>query len=134
MSIHESFSEPKKFTRAQRREMQKLTARVDRVTQADRRYFERFPARRHRVRLASQAELAQHEIMCGPPFMVPGCRFFVAVRKISPDVRMRLFLRGVEGAEIDLDEATALAVFESATTEQSRQIEAAMREYVRARG
>jgi len=44
------------LTRTQRRQMQKLADRVDRVTQADRLFFERRPERQHRVRLASHAE------------------------------------------------------------------------------
>ena len=40
--------------RAQRRQLQKLADRVDRVTQADRRFFERFPQRKHRVRKAAE--------------------------------------------------------------------------------
>src|SRR5262245_25476799 len=51
------------FTPEQQRRMEKLAERVDRVTQADRRFFERFPYRQHRVRLSSQAENQQNEII-----------------------------------------------------------------------
>jgi hypothetical protein len=126
------------LTRTQHRQMQKLADRVDHVSQADRRYFERFPHRTHRVRIASQAEIAQYKIIDGGPvFLPPRCQFFVAVRNIAPGVRLRLFVPGLEGSETDLDEATAYAIFEMATTEQTRKIEASLaslREHVRARG
>jgi hypothetical protein len=60
------------LSRAQRREMRKLAERVDRVAQADARFFERFPNRKHRVRLASQAELSQYKIIDW------GARFFAS--------------------------------------------------------
>jgi hypothetical protein len=67
------------LSRTQRRQMQKLADRVDRVTQADRLFFERFPARQHRVRPASQAEIAQQELLEGHPLAVPfGCRVYGA--------------------------------------------------------
>ena len=36
-------SEIRCLSRAQRRQMQKLADKIDRITQADRRFFERFP-------------------------------------------------------------------------------------------
>jgi len=42
------------LARAQRRQMQKLGEKVDRITQADRKFFERFPHRQHRVRIAGK--------------------------------------------------------------------------------
>ena len=39
-------------SRAQRRQLQKLADKIDRITQADRRFFERFPYRKFRVRIA----------------------------------------------------------------------------------
>ena len=55
------------LTRAQRRQLQKLAARVDRVTEADRLFFERFPHRKYRVRLTSSAEIEQQELLDGRP-------------------------------------------------------------------
>jgi hypothetical protein len=122
------------LNRTQRREMKKLAASVDRITQADARFFERFPHRKHRVRLASQAELAQNEIINGGPvFLPPGCRFFVAVRNFAPRARLRLFVRGLEVSETDLDEVTARAVYEWASTEETRQIEAELRKVLEGR-
>jgi hypothetical protein len=122
------------LSRAQRREMRKLAEQVDRVAQTDARFFERFPNRKHRVRLASQAELGQYKIIDGGPvFLPPGCRFFVAVRNVAPGARLRLFVRGLEFSETDLSEEMALAVFESAATEQTRKIEAGLRSALEAR-
>jgi hypothetical protein len=119
----------------QRREMKKVTDRVDSVTRADAKFFERFPDRRHRVRLASHDEICQHEIIDGHRICLPvGCRLFVAVRNIAPAVRMRLFVRGIEGAETDLDESTACQIFEAWLTPQAREIEAQMRKAAEARG
>jgi hypothetical protein len=123
------------LTRQQRRQMQNLAERVDRVAQADRRFFERFPHRKHRVRLASEAELGQYKIIDGGPvFLPPGCRFFVAVRNVAPGARLKLFVRGLEFSETDLSEEMALAVFESAATEQTREIEAGLRKALEGRG
>ena len=62
-------SELRQITRAQRRKMQKLADRVDRVTQADRLFFERRPDRQHRVRLAS--EVQQNEQLEGARLAIP---------------------------------------------------------------
>jgi hypothetical protein len=115
--------------------MQKLADKVGLVTQADRRFFERFPHRKHRIRLASRAEIAQNEFLDGQPVWLPeGLRVFTAVRNIAPGVRMRLFLRGLEGSETDLDEQTALAIYEAAETPRSQEIEAELRKAAEARG
>jgi hypothetical protein len=123
------------LTRTQRRQMQKLADSVDRVTQADRRFFERFPSRQHRVRLASQAEIKQQEILNGATLAVPtGCRIFIVIRDIAPGVRLRLFTFGLEGAETDLPETTARAIFEAAATPRTWEIEAQMRKAAEVRG
>jgi hypothetical protein len=122
------------LTRAQRREMKKLADKVDLVTQADRRFFERFPHRQHRVRLASRAEIGQNEVLEGHPVWLPeGLHIFIAVRNIAPGIRMRLFLRAPEMSETDVDELTALAIYEAASTPRSQQIEAELRKAAEAR-
>ena len=71
------------------------------------------PDRQHRVRQASQAEISQEGIIDGRPMTIqPGCRWFTAVHNIAPGHRLCLFVRNLEGAETDLDEATAREVFE----------------------
>jgi hypothetical protein len=122
------------LTPVQQRQMKKLAERVDRVSQADRRFFERFPHRKHRVRLASQAEIGQNEILQGETvWLPPGYRWFTVVRNVAPGARLRLFVRYLEDAETDLDEATAREIFELASTEQTRKIEAGLRTAIEAR-
>jgi hypothetical protein len=123
-----------KPTRAQRRQMQKIADRVDRVTQADRLFFERRPDRKHRVRLASRAELEQYELLEGRPASpTPGCRGFTVVRNIAPGARLRLYAYGLEGAETDLSESMAAAIYEATATPKSREIEAQMHAAMEAR-
>jgi hypothetical protein len=121
-------------TRTQRRQMQKLSNGVDRVTHADRLFFERHPDRKHRLRLASRAEIEQEELLRGAVLWAPPpCRIFAAVRNVAPGVRLKLMIRGVEDAETDLDEATALAIFEAAATPRTWEIEAQLRAAVEKR-
>ena len=102
-----------RLTRAQRRLMQKLADRVDRVTQADCLFFERFPHRQHRVRLTSRAEIEQQELLDGRSMTIPpSYRWFTAVHNIAPGYHLCLFVPYFEGAETDLDEATARKVFD----------------------
>jgi len=122
------------LTPVQQRQMKKLAERVDRVSQADRRFFERFPHRKHRVRLASQAEIGQNEILQDETvWLPPGYRWFTVVRNVAPGARMRLFVRYLEDAETDLDEETAKEIFELASTEKTRKIEAGLRTAIEAR-
>jgi hypothetical protein len=100
---------------AQHRQLQKLAVRASRVTQADVRFFERFPHRRHRVRLASQAEISQQELLTGRSIFMPeDHRLFFAVRKILPGVLFRLLTYLPEGFNIDLNEATAREIYQAA--------------------
>jgi hypothetical protein len=123
-----------KLTRKQQRQMQKHADRVDRVRQADRRFFERFPHRQHRVRLTSQAELAQFEILKGRPTLTPpGCHLFTIVRNVAPGVRLWTLAFGPEGADTDISEPMARAMFEAAATPKTREIEAKLRAAVGAR-
>jgi hypothetical protein len=123
------------LTRTQQRQMQKIADRVDRVTQADRRFFERRPDRKHRVRLSSQAEIEQFAILVGQPVSpAPGFRLFAIVRNIAPGLRLRLYTCAMEGAETDLLEATAAAIYEARATPKTRQIEAQLRAAWEARG
>ena len=93
-----------KLSRAQRRQMQKLTDKVDRAAEADRLFLERFPHRQYRVRITSRAEIARQELIDGRPMTIPpGYRSFMAVHNVSPDPRMCLYLRNLEGAGTDLE-------------------------------
>ena len=122
-----------RFSRTQRRQMQKLADKVNRITQADRMYFERFPHRQHRVRLAGQAEVEQHDIVDDGPPLQDGYRLYVAVRNVAPGARLRQFLVAPEGRETDLSEATARVIFEKAAAPWIREIEADMRRMVEGR-
>ena len=116
------------FYKSQRRQLRKLANRVDRMTQGDRKFFERFPHRQHRVRLASRAELQQHELLEDAPLAIqPGFKVFVAIRKVLPGVRIRLLLLAPEGRETDVCEATARAIFEAVATPHTREVEARLR-------
>jgi hypothetical protein len=122
------------LTRAQRRQMKALAERVDRVTNADRLFFERRPERQHRVRLASEAEIGQNEMLTGEPtYMPPDCRVYTIVKNIAPGIRQRLFTFGLEGSETDLAESMARAIYEAASTPRSREIEAMLRKAAEAR-
>jgi hypothetical protein len=117
-----------RFSRAQRRQMQKLADKVDRATQADRLFFERRPDRQHRVRLTSQAEIGQQAIIDGKPLNIkPGFRLYTIVRNVVPGARLRLFLEAPDGRETDLSEAVARSIYETVATPQAREIEADMR-------
>ena len=123
-----------RLTPSQKRQMKKLAEKVDRITQADRRFFERRPDRQHRVRLAGQAEIAQHELFEGKPVDQPlGCHIFAIVRNIAPGVRLRLFTLGLDDADTDLSETMARSIFEDCATPYTRHIEAQMRAAVAAR-
>jgi hypothetical protein len=96
------------------------------ILEADRRYFERFRHRRHRLRLASTAEITNDLGRAGsdPP---PGYRPAVAIRKITPVIRIRAFLFWPEAEEIDIDENWARQVFQDHITETGRRVETALR-------
>jgi hypothetical protein len=117
-----------RLTRPQRRLMQKLADRVDRASQSDRRFFERFPHRKHRVRLAGRAEIEQEELLRGAALWAPPpCRIFAAVRNVAPGIRLKLMIRGVEGAETDPTEEMAAAIFNDWATPRTWAVEAQMR-------
>jgi hypothetical protein len=120
----------KKMTRAQRDQFKKLTARVDKVTQADARFFERFPHRQHRVRLAARAENEQDAVLSGASLHLPREFFyFMAVKNIAPGVRVRLRIIGLEGSDTDLSEESARAIYEMARTPEAEALERQLAEW-----
>lgn len=83
------------------------------VIESDRRFFKRFPERRHRVRLASQSEIADLRAASGSRLNLPkGFEYLTAVRQIAPGVRMRVFLHATAGAWDDLPEDVAARIFD----------------------
>jgi hypothetical protein len=100
------------LTPGQRRQLQKIVHRVEQMTQADRLFFERFPARQHRVRLASQAEIEERQILENLPLIPDGLRFFIVVRQIAPCIRMRALVLAPRDAETDMPESQCRAIFQ----------------------
>jgi hypothetical protein len=116
-----------KLTRNQRRQMKKLAPHVDRITQADRVFFEQHPERKHRVRFASEVEIAQNEILSGEVMTLPpGHRHFVIVRNVAPGRRLRLFVTNAEDAGMDVPEDLADVLFDMVAAQQVREIESAL--------
>lgn len=99
------------LTRTDRRHIKTLSAAVGRVTDGDARFFERFPERRHRVRLASTAEVETDAIVKGEPDIstVPGSRWVTIVKQLAPGVRLRVVERSIgrDGNDFDLSEEMA---------------------------
>jgi hypothetical protein len=117
-----------RLTRNQRRQMKKLAPHLGRIAEADRVFFELHPDQKHRVRLASEVEIAQHEILSGKLMRLPpGHRHFVIVRNIAPGRRLRLFVTNEENAGTDVPEDLADVLFDMAAASQVREIEAALR-------
>jgi hypothetical protein len=117
-----------KLTRYQRRHTKKLAPHIGRIADADRVFFEQHPDRRHRIRFASEVEIAQNEILSGEVKILPaGFRHFVIVRKIAPGRRLRLFVTNTEDFATDVPEDLARTIFEKVATPQVREIEAALR-------
>ena len=100
----------KAYTRAERRRLQRLGDRVDRVTQGDARFFERFPDREYRVRVTAAVEL---EIDAGSDRkeeivpLEPELRWYTIVRQIAPGVRIRVKTQGPADHDVDLPEDVA---------------------------
>ena len=117
-----------KLTRNQRRQIKKLAPHLGRIADADRVFFEQHPDRKHRVRLASEVEIAQHEILSGKLMRLPpGHRHFVIVRNIAPGRRLRLFVTNAEDAGTDVPEDLADVLFDMVAAPQVREIKAALR-------
>jgi hypothetical protein len=106
---------------SQHHQLKEVVAKIDRTSsESDRRFFKRFQHRRTRVRIASPAEIAEVELMTGEPVRVPpGYRAFAVVRSLAPGLRTRCFVIHREGAETDLSEAEAAAIFERWKGERS---------------
>jgi hypothetical protein len=64
------------------------------------------------VRLASEAEIEEQQIVVGEMPIPDGFRAFVAVRQVMPGIRMRALILNHEGAETDLCEVEARAIFQ----------------------
>ena len=117
-----------KLTRTQRRQIDKLARHVERVTDTDRVFFEQHPDRKHRIRFASEVEIAQLEIMNGEVMTLPpGKRHFAIVRNVAPGARLWVIATSAEDAGTDVEEALAHALFDKYATRLVRETEAAIR-------
>ena len=111
------------LNRAQQRQMHRLANQIFRT--GDRKFFESFPHRQHRVRVASQAEIQQLEILDGEPLIIPpDCQLLAITRSVAPDVRERAYIFAPESARIDMDEITSRILFETAALPRIWEIEA----------
>jgi hypothetical protein len=116
------------LSRAQRRQLKILTARVDKITNADRKFFERFPHRKHRVRPAGRAEIEQDALFAGKarPHLPPDLIYYAIVKNVARGARLRAIVIGNEGWDTDLSEDKARERFEAARTSQFSEIEQAL--------
>jgi hypothetical protein len=113
----------KKMTRTQRRRFEKLTVRVEKVTQADARFFERFPHRQHRIRLAARAEIEQDALLGALPDIPRAFSYFMAVKNLAQGVRVRLLIIRLEGSDTDISEESAREIYELARTPEAEEVE-----------
>ena len=108
------------LSRAQRRQMKKLAARVDKATNADRKFFVRFPHRHYRVRFAGRAEIEHDALVAGksPRRLPPDFRHYAIIKNVASGARLRVIVIGNEGWDTDLPEQEARKLYEAAGTAQ----------------
>jgi hypothetical protein len=108
------------LSRAQRRQLKKLAARVDKATNADRKFFERFPHRRYRVRLVGPAEVEYGALLAGesPRRLPPDFRHYAIIKNVASGARLRVIVIGNEGWDTDLPEQEARELYEAACAAQ----------------
>ena len=117
-----------KLTRNQQRQMKKLAPHIDRITEADRVFFEQHPDRKHRLRFASDVEIAELEVVRGEVMTLPpGMRHFAIVRNVAPGVRLRVFVTNARHATTDVPEDLTAAIFDAVAPPKVREIEGALR-------
>ncbi|KQS85266.1 hypothetical protein ASG32_18615 [Methylobacterium sp. Leaf361] len=127
------------LNRWQRRKMKRLTEEADSAVEGDRRFFDRHHARTYRLRLASQAERQQIELIQGGSLnLTPDQAAFVVMKQLAPGVRLKATVIGPrESIGEDFTDAEAGSVFEGYADihPEMRQREAMMRAvYVRLGG
>jgi len=117
-----------KLTRNQQRQMKKLAPHIDRITEADRVFFEQHPDRKHRLRFASDVEIAELEVVRGEVMTLPpGMRHFAIVRNVAPGVRLRVFVTNARHATTDVPEDLTAAIFDAVAPPKLHDIEASLR-------
>ena len=117
-----------KLTRNQQRQMKKLAPHIDRITEADRVFFEQHPNRKHRLRFASDVEIAELEVVRGEVMTLPpGMRHFAIVRNVAPGVRLRVFVTNARHATTDVPEDVTAAIFDAVAPPDLHDIQASLR-------
>ena len=83
-----------------------LPPEFDAMIEGDRRFFARRSDRSHRVRHAAPVEM-QVGREAGQTFapLLPGARWFAAVRQVAPGYRIRAVYQAFHDADVDLSEA-----------------------------
>jgi hypothetical protein len=116
------------LSRAQRRQLKKLMARVYKIKDADRKFFERFPHRKHRVRPAGCAEVEQDALFAGKarPRLPPDLNYYAIVKNVARGARLRAIVIGNGGWDTNLSEEEARERFEAARTSQVSETEQAL--------
>ena len=104
------------LTSAQRREFEKNSAEVEKISTSDRNFFERFPLRQHRLRVAGRYETENCALVAGhpPSKLPPGQARYVIVKNLRPGVRLKMMLTAREGLDADMPEQHAREFFEKA--------------------
>ena len=122
--------------RTKDRRLKRLTAENERTIEADRRFFERFFWRTHRIRRASQAEVATNALLDARWRHLPkGAAVFAVLKQVAPGVRMRLFLWGPPDNDTDATESEARELFERfSASPQARLVACQMAEAFGRRG
>ncbi len=98
-----------------RREVGTLTSEgLDRALELDRRFFDRFPARRHRLRLATQAEIDGLTVAYGPRAtrIQPGQRWFTVVKMLAAGRWLKCFIPAPADNETDVPEEWAALLYD----------------------
>ena len=80
-------------------------------------YFEERPGRRYRMRLATPNELGALEVVEGPQTLPADCFRWIAIKQLTPGVRVRAYLSAPlpPGPIADIPEHVARAAFEHST-------------------
>ena len=108
---------PARLSRAEQRQLRALGRAHESVLAADRAFFERHPGRTHRLRRMSAPEIEVSLILRGPGSVRPpeGYVLFVAVKRITPGLRVRAFGAIIPHGGDDPSEAIGRACFETWT-------------------
>ncbi len=104
------------FARGQRRRQigTATSEGLDRALELDRRFFGRFPARRHRLRLATQAEIDGLKVAYGirATRLRIGERWFAVVKQLAAEGWLKCFIPAPADNETDVPEEWAALLYD----------------------